>query len=339
MPDALIEDALAGNRRALSRLLSIVEAGGDEAQAALSALFGRTGRAHWIGLTGAPGTGKSSLASALARAFRGGNLRVAVLAVDPSSPYTGGAILGDRIRMADLSGDSGIFIRSMATRGALGGLARATRDLARVFDACGYDIVLIETVGAGQNEVAVARVAHTVVVVEAPGRGDEVQAIKAGILETADVLVVNKADLPGAPATVRALRTMIDTGHPAQKTVWHHGQMMTAEAPPPHAEDAALWVPPIVQTVATSGQGVPELVSAIRDHESFLKNSPSAGTIERARVHLEMMDHLREALLERLLKALPEGALDAAVDEVLARTADPHSAARALMQQAPAAMP
>ncbi|MBW4436479.1 MAG: methylmalonyl Co-A mutase-associated GTPase MeaB [Pleurocapsa minor GSE-CHR-MK-17-07R] len=334
--DALVADALSGNRRALSRLLSRVEDGGQPACDVLAQLYRHTGSAHWIGITGAPGTGKSSLVAALARAYRAQGERVAILAVDPSSPYTGGAILGDRIRMADLSGDPGIFIRSMATRGALGGLADTTRDLARVFDACGFGIVLIETVGAGQNEVAVAQVAHTVVVVEAPGLGDDVQAIKAGILETADILVVNKSDLPGAANTVRALRTTIDTGHPALKTSWrHHGQLLTAEETPApaHAPDEPAWVPMIVQTVATAHEGIDALTGHIHAHQSFLKNSQSHGTIERARIHTELLDKLRDRLLDRLLNALPASALDDAIDRVANREADPMTAVTTLIEQ------
>ncbi len=218
----LVPDVLAGERLALARLLSQVENDTPEGRAALNELFEHTGRAHLVGVTGAPGTGKSSLVNQLARYYRqpaqGGEPRtVAVVAVDPSSPFTGGAILGDRVRMRDLAGDPGVFIRSMAARGSLGGLAHATASLVQVFDAAGFEVILIETVGAGQAEVDIARLAHTTLVVEAPGLGDDIQAIKAGILEIADVLVVNKADRPGVENTERALRGMLQLAHPAPR--------------------------------------------------------------------------------------------------------------------------
>ncbi|MCA9903094.1 MAG: methylmalonyl Co-A mutase-associated GTPase MeaB, partial [Anaerolineae bacterium] len=202
----LAAQVLQGDRRALARLLTIVENAREGGDDALAALFPNTGHAHIIGITGPPGAGKSTLVNALTQALRAGQKTVAILAVDPTSPFSGGAILGDRIRMRDLAGDTGVFIRSMATRGSLGGLARASRDAVRVLDAAGYDYVLVETVGAGQNEVEIARMAQTVLVVEAPGMGDDVQAIKAGILEIADILVVNKADHPGLDNTVRGLK-------------------------------------------------------------------------------------------------------------------------------------
>ena len=215
----LAQAVLAGERLALSRTLTQVENDTPEGRAALDILFAHTGRAHLVGITGAPGTGKSSLVNQLARHYRQppageSPRRVAVVAVDPSSPFTGGAILGDRIRMRDLAGDPGVFIRSMASRGSLGGIASATAGVVQVFDAAGFDIILIETVGVGQAEVDIARLAHTTLVVEAPGLGDDIQAIKAGILEIADVLVVNKADHPGVESTERALRGMLELAHP-----------------------------------------------------------------------------------------------------------------------------
>ncbi len=195
---------LSGDRLALARLLTRVENDTPEGRAALDELFPHTGKAHLIGVTGAPGTGKSSLVNQIALSFRKLGQRVAIVAIDPSSPFTGGAVLGDRVRMRDLAGDAGVFIRSMASRGSLGGLAQATAGVVQVFDAAGFDIILIETVGAGQSEVDIARLAHTTIVVEAPGLGDDIQAIKAGILEIADILVINKADRPGVESTERA---------------------------------------------------------------------------------------------------------------------------------------
>src|SRR5665648_558109 len=198
----LVEALLAGDRLALSRLLTQVENGTQDGFTALNELFQHTGRAHLVGVTGAPGVGKSSLVNQLALHFRShDNKTIAIIAVDPTSPFTGGAVLGDRVRMRDLAGDSGVFIRSMASRGTLGGLAHATAAMTQVFDAAGFDLVLIETVGAGQAEVDIARLAHTTLVVEAPGMGDDIQAIKAGILEIADILVVNKSDHPMADMT------------------------------------------------------------------------------------------------------------------------------------------
>jgi len=205
---------LNGDRLTLARLLTQVENDTADARLALRSLFPRTGGAHLIGVTGAPGTGKSSLVNRLALHYRTEHKRVAIAAVDPSSPFTGGAVLGDRVRMRELSGDSDVFIRSMASRGALGGLARATAGVVHVFDAAGYEVIFIETVGAGQGEVDIARLAHTTLVVEAPGLGDDIQAIKAGILEIADILVINKADRPGVENTEKALRSVLEVAGP-----------------------------------------------------------------------------------------------------------------------------
>src|SRR5215204_2285954 len=218
------QPVLNGNRLAISRLLTQVENDSPEGRAALVELFPHTGKAHLIGVTGAPGTGKSSLVNQLTLYYRKQqNKKIAIIAVDPSSPFTGGAVLGDRVRMRDLSGDEGVFIRSMATRGSLGGIAQKTAAVVQVFDAAGYEIIIIETVGAGQSEVDVARLAHTTLVVEAPGLGDEIQAIKAGILEIADILVVNKGDRPGVENTEKALKSMLDLAHPAERVFQHHG--------------------------------------------------------------------------------------------------------------------
>jgi LAO/AO transport system kinase len=330
-PRDLVPAAQHGDRRALARLLTAVEdraAGSDEA---LAALFPHTGRAWRIGVTGAPGTGKSTLVTALARHYRGEGLTVGILAIDPTSPFTGGAILGDRIRMRDLAGDSGVFIRSMAARGSLGGLAAATSDVARVLDACGFEVILVETVGAGQNEVAVAAMAQTTVVVEAPGLGDEVQAIKAGILEIADVLAVNKADLPGARNAVRALRTMIETGHPAARAslVAHHGRLMPAASPVSAA--GPLWIPPILETVAMDGRGVAELAEAIARHRQYLAEAGTGTAIERQQLALELNDRLRDALVARLLGQLPDDAIEQVAAEVQARALDPATAVERLI--------
>src|SRR5512141_585360 len=238
----LTESILQGDRLALARLLTHVENLTPEGRSALTALFPHSGKAHLIGVTGAPGTGKSTLVNRLALHFRGEKKRVAVVAIDPSSPFTGGAVLGDRVRMQDLSGDPGVFIRSMASRGSLGGLAQSTAGVVQVFDAAGYELILIETVGAGQGEVDIARLAHTTLVVEAPGLGDDIQAIKAGILEIADILVINKADRPGVENTEKALKSMLDLAHPTQRIYMHHGRALAVN--PPAESDPQMWIPP-----------------------------------------------------------------------------------------------
>jgi LAO/AO transport system kinase len=328
---SLVGDALNGDRRALARVISLVEDGGASAEAALAGLFPHTGRAHVVGVTGAPGTGKSTLVNQLAKALRAEGRRVGVVAVDPTSPFTGGAILGDRIRMHDLAGDPGVFIRSMATRGSLGGLARATADVVKVLDAAGFDLILIETVGAGQAEVDIASAAHTVLVVAAPGMGDEVQAIKAGILEIADILVVNKADLPHADSAVRALRAMLDLAGPDRDyhTLLHHGlpvEVVADERP----EQG--WQVLIFETVAISGEGVAGVVEAIGRHLVYLEESGELARRERARVAAEMEALLREALMRRLLERVDADKVADLLERVLARQIDPHTAARSLIE-------
>jgi LAO/AO transport system kinase len=329
---SLVGDALNGDRRALARVISLVEDGGASAEAALAGLLPHTGRAHIVGVTGAPGTGKSTLVNQLAKAIRAEGRRVGVVAVDPTSPFTGGAILGDRIRMRDLTGDPGVFIRSMATRGSLGGLARATADVVKVLDAAGFDLILIETVGAGQAEVDIAGAAHTVLVVAAPGMGDEVQAIKAGILEIADILVVNKADLPHADSAVRALRAMLDLAGPGRDyhTLLHHG--LPVEVVADERPEQEGWQTPIFETVAVSGEGVAGVVEAIERHRAYLEESGELARRERARVAAEIEALLREVLMRRLLECVDADKVAALLERVLARQIDPHTAARSLIE-------
>jgi len=298
---------LSGQRLAIARLLTRVENG--NAAEALPALFAHTGRAHLIGVTGAPGTGKSSLVNEMAKALRRAGQTVGIVAVDPSSPFTGGAILGDRIRMRDLSGDPGVFIRSMASRGALGGLARATADVVTVLDAAGFDKVIIETVGAGQSEVDIARAAHTTVVVEAPGLGDEVQGLKAGILEIADVLVLNKADTPGAELALRALRAALEIG----------------------LATGSDWTPPLVQTVAVKGEGVAEVMERIEQHRAHLQSSGLLRQRERERLAAELEARLRDGLFRQLLSRLGDGQFNRLLDKLVAREIDPATAAHQLL--------
>ncbi len=314
-----VERVLAGDRLALSRLLSQIENDDPQGLEALSRLYPRTGRAHLIGVTGASGTGKSTLVNRLVLHLRRSPApetqppTVAIVAVDPSSPFSGGAILGDRIRMRDLAGDPGVFIRSMASRGALGGLARGTLGVVDALDAAGFDLILVETVGAGQTEVDIARLAHTTVVVDAPGMGDDVQAIKAGILEIADILVVNKADLPGADRTLTLLRS-------------------TLEASRPPASQGEGWEVPVLATSAVRGDGVADLAAALQAHRQFLDVSGLLPRRQRERARLEVESLLRERLAARWLAQQPDGRFEAALEKVIARQLSPRQAVAALLE-------
>ena len=333
MGKSLAKSILSGERRSLARLLTQVENRSSEGLATLDELFPYTGKAHLIGVTGAPGTGKSSLVNQIALLYRkpacGNPKQVAIVAVDPSSPFTGGAVLGDRVRMRDLAGDPGVFIRSMASRGSLGGLAQATAAMVQVFDAAGYEVILIETVGAGQTEVDIARLAHTTLVVEAPGLGDEIQAIKAGILEIADILVINKADRPGVESTERALKTMLELAHPVRKVFRHHGQALElngADTP-----DAKLWIPLIRRTVATEGQGLPELLEAIGQHVAHLRSSGDWARRERARLEAEFELLFQEMLVARFLSQIPQKSLDSMLESIQNRKVSPREAVNQLL--------
>jgi LAO/AO transport system kinase len=323
---------LLGDRLALARLLTQVENDSPESRAALVELFPYTGKAHLIGVTGAPGTGKSSLVNQLALYYRKAKeKRVAIIAVDPSSPFTGGAVLGDRVRMRDLSGDSGVFIRSMATRGSLGGLAQSTANMAQVFDAAGFDMVIIETVGAGQSEVDVARLAHTTLVVEAPGLGDDIQAIKAGILEIADILVINKSDRPGVENTEKALKSMLDLAHPAERVFQHHGSAMRTAAPKKDSLSLPMWITPILRTVATEGKGIAELAESIARHVAHLTQSGDWTLRERARLEVELDTLIRESLLNRFKEDVPQKHYDEVLEKVIQRNISPWEAVKMLL--------
>jgi len=311
----------------------------------LAELYPHTGQAHIVGVTGAPGTGKSTLVNELAKVYRRGDglpthspKTVGIIAVDPTSPFSGGAILGDRIRMRELSGDPGIFIRSMATRGSLGGLARATADAIKVLDAAGYEMIFVETVGAGQAEVDIAKTAHTTIVVQAPGLGDDIQAIKAGILEIADVFAVNKADREGADNAVMALQMLLDLDHVSRPTL-HHGIVMDAEASCSESGSASapsqeqVWRPPILKTVALHSQGIEAIVEAIEAHLVYLKESQTLYRRERERIESELNDILRQELMRRLLSQVREGELAELIKRIGRRELDPYSAARKLIEK------
>jgi LAO/AO transport system kinase len=341
---ALHERVLTGDIRAASRLMRDIDDGQPSAQAELQALFPKTGRAWIVGITGAPGAGKSTLTDRLIAQFRAQGKTVGVLAVDPTSPFTGGAILGDRIRMQEHATDPGVFIRSLATRGHLGGLSRATGDCIRVMDAMGRDVILVETVGVGQDEIDIAQLAHTTLVVAVPGMGDDIQAIKAGILEVADLFVVNKADLDGADRVVRELRQMLELRHAVHaKPVamdhdahhrMTHPQSSKGQAP---AEDAlpTEWEPPILKVVAAKDQGVTELVAGIEKHWAFLTASGQKLEKERTRAAMQFVALLRERLLKDALANLEKerGRLDEVASSIALRQADPYALADALAKR------
>jgi LAO/AO transport system kinase len=308
---ALVERARAGEPRAVARLISLVEDASPLLREVAAALAPHAGRARVVGLTGSPGVGKSTTTSVLVTALRGRGQRVGVLAVDPSSPFSGGALLGDRVRMQDHATDGAVFIRSMASRGHLGGLAAATPQAVRVLDAAGCDVVLVETVGVGQAEVQVASTADTTLVLLAPGMGDGIQAAKAGILEVADVFVVNKADRDGADTTVRDLRYMLSLG----------GR---------HAE-AGAWRPPIVKTVAARGEGIEDVLAALDKHADWLAASGELGRRRQARAAAEIEAITVAELRGRIGEVPGAAALDSLAAAVVAGESDPYTAADELL--------
>ncbi|MBI3447779.1 MAG: methylmalonyl Co-A mutase-associated GTPase MeaB [Acidobacteria bacterium] len=304
-PHALAGALLAGDVGAIARAISLLEDGSPGAHEILKAAHAKSGRAQLVGVTGAPGAGKSTLVDALAAAYRKAGRRVGIIAVDPTSAFSGGAVLGDRIRMQRHSADPDVFIRSMATRGHFGGLARATSDAADVLDAAGYDVVLIETVGVGQDEVEIVRAADCVLVVLVPGLGDDVQAIKAGLLEIADVYVLNKADREGVDRLESEISMMLSL-----------------------AADGAKRRPPIVRTVATEGTGVEPLVGAIQSAREAAESSGTAAERRRERSRFRLVELVRERILSwAVADAAGAGALDAAAEAVYRREIDPYEAA------------
>jgi LAO/AO transport system kinase len=306
----LLQRALAGDKVALSRLISAVESRSETGLSVLGEVYARTGRAHVIGLTGAPGSGKSTLVGRLARELRQRGLRVAVVAVDPSSPISGGAILADRIRMTQHSLDPGVFIRSMSSRGALGGLARATFDVVSVLDATGWDVVLVETVGVGQGEVEIAQLAQTTVVVSVPGLGDDIQAIKAGLLEIADIHVVNKIDRPDADQTIAELKAMLRLGPP---------------------KDAGAWGVPVIGTSAAAGTGLADLADTLDRHRAWQSNSPQREQRERAKAIARVRAIIKELVIERLQDPARASEFGAIIDALLGKELHPAAAAAHLL--------
>jgi len=333
---SLSKSVREGSRIALSRVLSQVENSTPLGLQALDELFPFTGKAHKIGITGPPGSGKSTLVNALAKQLRllEGEPRVAIIAVDPTSPFSGGAILGDRVRMLDLQSDPGIFIRSMASRGALGGLSSQTEALSQVFDAAGFDFILIETVGAGQSEVEIVNLAHTTIVVDVPGLGDDIQSIKAGILEIADILVVNKADRPGADQSLRYLKSMIDMGYRALAS--SAGKHKLAE---PLLKDEQselddpqnLWLPPVLKTIAKEFTGIDELVTEILKHQEFLKTTGKWQLKEAWTLREIVRKRIEGTLVRYFFERLPDGLLDELMEQVITRKVAPSTVVKELL--------
>ncbi len=310
-PSATLEERLLnGDRRALSRILTEVEAGSPRGLEAMRVLYPRTGRAQTIGITGSPGAGKSTVTNELAKEYRRRGKSVGIVAIDPSSPFTEGAILGDRVRMQELTSDSEIFLRSLASRGSLGGLSEGTMDVILAMDAFGKDVILIETVGAGQDEVEIAGTAKTTILVNTPGMGDDIQTMKAGIMEIADVLAVNKADQPGADILVSQLSALLSLS--------------------PKVE----WDPPILKVVATEGTGITELADACDQHHAHLQDSGRIKDSERDRSRRQILNLARRRLLSRLMEhSGGEERLAQLVSAVADRTLDPHSAVDQWIQE------
>ena len=301
---------LAGDRRSIARAITTIENNSPKAQELIASIFPHTGNAHVIGLTGPPGSGKSTLIDKIIREYRQRDKTVGVIAVDPTSPFTGGAFLGDRIRMQELSTDQGVFIRSMASRNYLGGIAKATKNAAKVLDAAGKDVVIVETVGAGQSEVEIIKVAQTTVVIFAPGLGDEIQAIKAGIMEIADIFVVNKADRANANKAVMDIQAMLQLNNKEKK-----------------------WKPPILKTTALTGEGVPQLIKKIGDHRLFLEKKLERKR-SREKAEAELVEAIKEKVASSIIEELKrEGKLEEFLQKILEKKMDPVSIAEKLLNK------
>ena len=335
-PQSLAETILQGDRLALARACTEVENDTAAGEQVISTLFQKSGKAHLVGITGSPGTGKSSIVNQVAREYRlrHPDSRVAIIAVDPTSPFSGGAVLGDRVRMRDLVGDEQVFIRSMATRGALGGLSRQTTALALLFDCAGYELVIIETVGAGQSEVDIVRLAHTTIVVEAPGLGDDIQAIKAGIMEIADILVVNKADHPGVEATERALRSMLEMAQGRIRiNTGHHGGELGMTGKSIQTSPAVAWMPSVLRTVAIENKGTREVVDEIARHRVWMEINGRWSAKEHLRLRSDLVNRLKDQLFDHWLGKFTESQLEGMVEQVMARKKSPYQAASELLSK------
>ena len=329
-----LEKVRQGSPRVIARLITAVENDNGIAQDMTSELYGHTGKSYIVGVTGPPGCGKSTLVNELAKKFNDQGKSVAIIAVDPSSPFTGGALLGDRVRMSDIAGREGVFIRSMASRGTLGGLAQATSTAIRILDVSGYEIILIETVGAGQAEVDIASVAHTTLVVEAPGGGDEVQSIKAGILEIADIFIVNKADRPSSLQTVRMLEMMLQLGRPP---VSKHHASLPNENPFQFQQDlnpSSQWQVPVMKTVAIEGKGIYELIDKLKEHQDYLVNTGELFERELQRSRQEIERLLQNQIISRSRHSIMAEERDRFVTAVARREMDPYTAAEQLFELA-----
>jgi len=337
-PD-LAPRVLAGDTRAIARLLTRAESGVEEARSTLDAMFAHAGRAHVVGITGVPGSGKSTLVAKLAAAVRRSGRKIAIVAVDPSSPFSGGSILGDRIRMSELIGDPGVFVRSMATRGALGGLAKGTLEAVDVLDAAGFDMVVIETVGVGQDEVEVARAAHTTVVVSAPGLGDDIQAIKAGILEIADIHAVSKCDKPDANRTLADLKNMLALGltsvdrKAAPDSALPQAAATASRRASGNIESGApSWRPPVIATSSVRDEGVERLLDAIDGHRAALEKSGDID-VRRAAIAERRLLAAGEAILREQFARHRDGKLSSLLEQLRERSVSPNAAARQLLHE------
>ena len=310
--EEIAKGVLTGDKRSIAKAITIAENSPEEAQTLIAAIYPHTGKAHIIGLTGPGGSGKSTLIEKMVREYRRRGKTVGVIAVDPTSPFTGGAFLGDRIRMQELSTDEGVFIRSMATRNSPGGIAKATKDAVKILDAAGKDIIIVETVGAGQSEVEIIKVAQTIIVIHAPGLGDEIQAIKAGLMEIADIFVVNKADRENADKAVMDIQAMLQLDNKEKA-----------------------WTPPIIKTIALTGEGVPQLIEKIEEHWQYLqKGLLHKRSLEKAEAELveAIKDKVTSSIIEKLKR---EKRFERILQQIVEREIDPASAAEKLLNQEP----